>query len=63
MFAEEYLRPSQLGEAGFEVSDVALTRRTKLEIQPLYHKAFGDIKGKVSQDNVVDEVFSWVTAM
>ena len=35
---------------------------TKLGIQPLCDSAFVDIKSKVSQDNVVDEVFSWVTA-
>jgi len=33
-----------------------------LGIQPLYDSAFADIKSKVSVDNVVDEVFSWVTA-
>jgi len=33
-----------------------------LGIQPLYDKAFADIKSKVALDNVVGEVFSWVTA-
>jgi len=33
-----------------------------LGIKPLCDRAFADIKNKVSQDNVVDEVFSWVTA-
>ena len=37
-------------------------RQIKLEIRPLYNSAFADIKGKVSKQNVVDEVFSWVTA-
>lgn len=45
------------------VSDVALRHRTELEIQPLCDSAFADIKSKVSQSNVVGEVFSWVTAM
>ena len=36
--------------------------RIELEIQPLRDSAFADIKSKVSLDNVVDEVFSWVTA-
>ena len=39
-----------------------LTRRIKLEIQPLRDSALADIKSKVTLDNVVDEVFSWVTA-
>jgi len=33
-----------------------------LGIQPLCDSAFADIKSKLSKDNVVDEVFSWVTA-
>ncbi|KAF9650020.1 hypothetical protein BDM02DRAFT_3128017 [Thelephora ganbajun] len=33
-----------------------------LGIQPLCDSAFEDIKGKVSLDNVVQEVLSWVTA-
>jgi len=37
-------------------------RETKLGIQPLCDSAFADIKSKVSLDNVVDELFSWVTA-
>jgi hypothetical protein len=37
--------------------------KTKIEIQPLCDSAFADLKSKVSQDNVVNEVFSWVTAM
>jgi len=37
-----------------------LTDKSKLEIKPLYESAFADIKDKVSVDNVVDEVFSWV---
>ena len=36
--------------------------RVKLEIQPLCDKAFADIKSKVSSNNIVDEVFLWVTA-
>ena len=35
----------------------------KLEIKPLCENALADIKSKVSQSNVVDEVFSWITAM
>jgi hypothetical protein len=38
------------------------TSKFKLGIQPLCDSAFADIKSKVSLDNVVDEVFSWVTA-
>ena len=34
----------------------------KLGIQPLCNSAFADIKSKVSAANVLDEVFSWVTA-
>ena len=34
----------------------------KLGIEPLYKCAFADIKSKVSGDNVVDEIFSWVPA-
>ncbi|KAF9785437.1 hypothetical protein BJ322DRAFT_830823 [Thelephora terrestris] len=33
-----------------------------LEIKPLCDTALADIKSKVTLDNVVDEVFSWVTA-
>jgi len=33
-----------------------------LGIEPLRDRAFADVKNKVSEDNVVDEVFSWVTA-
>lgn len=39
-----------------------LIHRTKLELEPLREIAFVDIKSKVTLDNVVDEVFSWVTA-
>jgi hypothetical protein len=35
----------------------------ELEIQPLCDSAFADIKSKVTEGNVVGEVFSWVTAM
>ena len=41
---------------------MALTYKIKLDIQPLCDKAFADIKNKVSLNNVVEEVFSWVTA-
>jgi len=41
---------------------MALTHQTKLKIQSLCDSAFADIKSKVSLDNVVQEVFSWVTA-
>ena len=34
----------------------------KLDIQPLRERAFADIKSKLSSDNILDEVFSWVTA-
>lgn len=34
-----------------------------LEIQPLCDSAFADIKSKVTECNVVSEVFSWVTAV
>ena len=34
----------------------------KLGMQPLSNSAFADIKGKVTSDNVMNEVFSWVTA-
>ena len=44
------------------VSGVTLTHQSKLGIQPLCDRAFADIESKVSSDNVVDEVFSWVTA-
>jgi len=33
-----------------------------LGLQPLCDSAFADIKSKVTLDNVVDEIFSWVTA-
>ena len=36
--------------------------RIKLGIVPLCDSAFADIKSKVTVDNIVDEVFSWVTA-
>ena len=36
--------------------------QSKLEIKPLYESAFADIKSKVSVDNVVNEIFSWVPA-
>lgn len=39
-----------------------LIRRFKLEIKPLCDTALADIKSKVTLTNVVDEVFSWVTA-
>ena len=35
---------------------------TKLDIQPLRNSAFADIHSKLSSDNILDEVFSWVTA-
>ena len=41
---------------------MTLTHPSKLEIQPLRDTAFADIKAKVSQNNVVDEAFSWITA-
>jgi hypothetical protein len=41
---------------------MTLTHKFKLEIQPLCDTAFADIKSKVTLNNVVDEVFSWVTA-
>ena len=44
------------------VSQMALTYRLKLEIRSLHDGAFADIKSKVSSNNVVAEVFSWVTA-
>jgi hypothetical protein len=34
----------------------------KLDIQPLRESALADIKSKVAGDNVVGEVFSWMTA-
>ena len=34
----------------------------KLELQPLCDRALADIRGKITLDNVVNEVFSWVTA-
>ena len=34
----------------------------KLEIQPLRARALADIRSKVTSENVVSEVFSWVTA-
>ena len=34
----------------------------KLDIQPLRERALADIKSKVARDNVVGEVFSWITA-
>ena len=42
---------------------MALTHKIKLEIQTLCDSAFADIKNKVTEGNVVGEVFSWVTAM
>ena len=39
-----------------------LMHRFKLEIEPLCDTALADIKSKVTLDNVVDEIFSWVTA-
>ena len=44
------------------VSGTMLTSQIKLGIQPLWKSALADIKSKVSLDNVVDEVFSWVTS-
>jgi hypothetical protein len=44
------------------LSRATSTCQSKLGIQPLCESAFGDIKSKVSADNVVDEVFSLVTA-
>jgi len=43
-------------------SHTTLTWKFQLGIHPLRDNAFADIKGKVSSDNVVHEVFSWVTA-
>ena len=42
------------------VSHVKFTHQVKLEIDPLRDSAFTDIKTKVTVDNVVSEVFSWV---
>ena len=39
-----------------------LTRQIKLEMKSLRDRTLADIKDKVSQDNVVDEVFSRVAA-
>ena len=41
---------------------MALIRRIKLEIDSLRRHALADIKSKVSLNNIVEEVFSWVTA-
>ena len=43
-------------------SDVTLMPGVKLDIQPLRERALADIKSKVARDNVVGEVFSWITA-
>ena len=37
-------------------------RYFQLGIRILREKAFADIKSKVTRDNVVGELFSWVTA-
>ena len=39
-----------------------LTSLIQLGIQPLCDRAWADITSNVSLGNVVDEVFSWVTA-
>ena len=44
------------------VSRMTLMCRLELGIRPLCDRAFADIERKVSLDNVVVEVFSWVTA-
>ena len=65
VFTEEHLRSSELGENSpdhIPLGRYRLTRRIKLGIEPLRDRALADIKNKVSQDNVVDEVFSWITA-
>lgn len=42
------------------ILSTAFTYQLKLEIDPLRDSAFADIKTKVTVDNVVSEVFSWV---
>ena len=62
LLSEDYLRFSQLGEAiSTSTSHTRLTRGIKLEMKPLCASALADVKGKLSSDNVADEVFSWVT--
>lgn len=39
-----------------------LMSRIKLELHPLRTSALADIKRKVSSDNVVEELLSWITA-
>ena len=63
MLTEKYIHSGKLGEVAFNyASDLTLTHQIKLGIYTLRDHAFADIKNKVSLDNVVDEVFSWVTA-
>ena len=57
-----YALASLVRQSPIERLGIRLTHRTKLGIQPLCDSAFADIKSKVSSENVVDEVFSWVTA-
>ena len=57
-----YVLASLVSHLQPSVSRATLTHRSKLGIEPLCDSAFADIKNKVSLDNVVDEVFSWITA-
>ena len=57
-----YILASLVRHLQLSVLGVTLTYETKLDIRPLCDSAFADIKTKVSLDNIVDEVFSWVTA-
>ena len=57
-----YVLASLVRNLQSNISCTILTRQLKLGIQPLCDSAFANIKSKVSPDNVVGEVFSWVTA-
>jgi hypothetical protein len=57
-----YVLANLVRQPSTERSHAILTHNIKLGIQPLCDSAFADIKSKVTLNNVVDEVFSWVTA-